>query len=910
MKNITKKLCMALSVAACLCVGVAANADFAKGDVKASAAEGYTSATFKMLDKGSIRKDSESHGIRFATFIGDSSEQASASYWENHEMGTLFIPKAALGTDELTIDGVYNGASPAVAKFDGNVDNLATNANYEGGKLFNAVLNLSEINVDAALYLNNKIVARTYVQEKGNTDPSKVTYLDAVERAPAYVAVMAMEANEAHSTLSTYVSEIEVSGVEDGYNVAANGEITFNATTNVEGVEVTYTADAGTVTDNKYTALAEEGVSTVEVKIAGGKVSKKTISVSVLGNKHTFYNSYYTPEDSFSYTAYNVSEVKMNGGALAKKYWSQDGDTVTVKKAAITATAQKDNTLTFVSAGGDVTVDAKAYVAEMTSFNEGQLGVEVLGDLNGNAASITADTTAGTVNFKAASTEKRLFVNFNEDYLKAMFAYPTLNTLSVSVEFENITTGTVLGYPSIRTSDNQMQSQYTSYTAKKSAPISRAAFNGLKELDQLHLCGVWIDPNNLQEGAGVKVHSAYVIAVDNADTGNRLYADAALIQQRGLAYSYPGLAQSTIAVAKLGGTTYTTSATKKGDYAVLDASVVNTKIHNPSGYDIQPTGWDRDRVYTYTNATLKDEQYISVDKIGETYTYPFATLENLGAGDKIYRVSLNGQQITTYDENGNITVNKADLEYGHNALEVNVEHTVESSGIYVTTCHTYYRSLCAVTQTDWDSALTFENGMSPFITFIGNVKAEVVDSATAMTELETSYAYATKAPYASGTINNNKVLKISGGTATSASTTMYVYSKYYVARRAALVANGNTGGASRIAAFGAGYMTWTAATLDGTVTDAGDTSGTQPVAKLEKAEECRTVFRSNDTIYNAIYNAETQTINEGQEYFKIIFAAGQKTGYFDDIFSGSGGIYHAVNQVKLDLLGTYDYWNN
>ncbi len=906
MKNVKKKLCMALSFAACLCAGFGVAAtQFATTEIKpVAAAEVSTPAAteIKMLDGASVRKNKDDHGIRFRTFIGNE-VNLEATYGAGYKLGTLFIPANAVGGDatKLTVDADFNGVKPASAEWDGDTEKLTTDEDYTNGKFFNAVLDLSDLTVNKELYLNNKILARSYVKKADG----EVVYLGSSSRAPAYVAANAViKEGDTDETVLDYVSAIAVN--EDlAYNVAVGDTLSLENVSNVEGLPVS--VNNGDVAE--YTATAE-GETTLSITILKGTSLEKTgeVKVSALGNKNTFYNNYYTPDGSFEYTAYGVSAVKLGDTTLVKDTdYTYVDNTLLLKKSAVVN--GESSVLTVESATGNVEVEAKAILADYTSFNAGQLGLEVMGDL-ANAENVRVDTTAGAVKFDVKDISKALRIDFNEDYISALFAHPSLMNLSFSVEFSNVNAVSSNLVYSEGKADGSVGNGYTKYTAKRSVDINRAAFNNAKAKGTLSTFGMWILASNLKEGATATLHSIYPIAVDKEiiTARNNLYADAQLIGQRGLSYAFPALTNATVGKVQFGnqGTDYVSQSNTKNACAVIPASVINMSVRNAAGLDVTPKGWDRDRVYLTTKAMINDDQYITVDKLqGDTYTYAFGAAENLGEGDKIYRVSLNGKQITTFDENGNITVNKADLEYGHNALEVNVEHTTGTNAL-TTCCNTYYRSLCAVTQTDWDSALTFEMGINPFISLIGGT-AEVIDSSTAISEMGSTYKYATTAPYASGAIQNNKVLKITGSTVANSTTTMYVYSKYYVARRAAAAAAGGTEACQKVAAFGSGYMRWSAATLDGTITDAGDNSGTQPKSMLEKEMENRSIFAGADTIYNAVYDGEN--VKAGQEYFKIIFASANKTGYFDDIFAATTSNYHASGQNKHSLLGTYDYWN-
>ncbi len=336
MKTLNKKLCLILSVLAVLCFGIMALVTFAP--VQASAAvEGFTTTDFKMLDKGSIRKDVANNGIRFATFIGDESQQASYNYETDYELGTLFMPKALLGNEALELDKTYGGKSPAKVEFDGDMTKLTTDATYTGGKLFNAVLDLSAYTANADA-LNGVMVARTYVKKLSD---NSVTYCDAVERAPAYVAAMAIEANEedTNNTLATYVGKVEIVAPAN-FNLGAWSEAVEGPKTNVEGIPVTYSVSKGKPTqyglfggsmletdlakvtdDGKLEGLGE-GDITLTVSALKGALTK-AVPTTVTFPQVAWYGGEFNAADNyFTIKCKNVKDVKVNGVTLDKAKWT------------------------------------------------------------------------------------------------------------------------------------------------------------------------------------------------------------------------------------------------------------------------------------------------------------------------------------------------------------------------------------------------------------------------------------------------------------------------------------------------------------------------------------------------------------------------------------------------------------
>lgn len=101
--------------------------------------------TFHMYDGASIRL-SDPCGIRFSTLIEENEYQSLMSLDANAKFGTVIIPKHVLGNNTLTVntDGtptLSSAQSVEAVNWDTNVeDNLATNIDETGYRMFNAVL--------------------------------------------------------------------------------------------------------------------------------------------------------------------------------------------------------------------------------------------------------------------------------------------------------------------------------------------------------------------------------------------------------------------------------------------------------------------------------------------------------------------------------------------------------------------------------------------------------------------------------------------------------------------------------------------------------------------------------------------------------------------------------------------------
>ncbi len=374
-----KRICIILSAIVCFCMGAVALMHITTGTVDASAAvAGFSSTDFKMLDKGSVRKNAEQNGIRFATFIGDNAAQADAEYWDSYEMGTLFIPKKAMAEgQELTIDGTYSGVKPITAVFDGNVNNLTTDNTYTGGKLFNAVLELTDFTANATA-LNGSIVARTYVKNKST---NQVAYLDAVERAPAYVAAKALDAGEedTNGVLTTYVSKLTVKGIFTSKNLVNNENLPLEWTTNVDGLGLNYSTDLGEIIGNQYIPTQDKGIATITATVAGGKI-KKTFKVAIFNSSVKLNRQYYAEKDAneieitdgvtvhrnsttemVDFDVMKLGSIIYNGKTLLEGYdYVKGTNSVSIEKAVLTSTTALNNSLVFkCSNAGDISINVK-----------------------------------------------------------------------------------------------------------------------------------------------------------------------------------------------------------------------------------------------------------------------------------------------------------------------------------------------------------------------------------------------------------------------------------------------------------------------------------------------------------------------------------------------------------------------
>ncbi len=361
---IKKRIRIILSSIACVCLCAVAFIQLSLFKGKASA-EAYTSTDFKMITDSSIRKDAEMNGIRFTTFIGNDSAQADGEYWTTHEMGTLFIPKKAM-TDgqELKVGERYSGISPVLSKFDGKIENLTTSDEYANGKLFNAVLDLTNY-TDKADALNTEIVARTYVKDKTS---GEITYLEQLEYSPALTAAQMIQAGDEDELLYTYVDKVEFVSDEDT-NVLYSDQITLDLTANVKNFPMEIAVDKGELDGKALTPSERTGVVSITASLLGDwkTTEYKLCLVDSVGLERQYYaekdirevnsGSVYRNDETEYLTlrALNVSEIKLNGDALPQRWYTITEDSgglseIQINAAKLLSASKSNNELTLVSA--------------------------------------------------------------------------------------------------------------------------------------------------------------------------------------------------------------------------------------------------------------------------------------------------------------------------------------------------------------------------------------------------------------------------------------------------------------------------------------------------------------------------------------------------------------------------------
>ncbi len=521
MKNMKKKVGIVLSAAACLCVGAVATSQLSADKVTASAAvePGFTTTTVQMLNKGSIRMDATRHGIRFATFIGNDVDLAS-TYGENYKIGTLFIPEGILDAAEKTVEDLEADASfviggeeyfPAKAITDGATATLTTDPNYEGGQLFCAVLDLSDLDMTEADFLNTKIVARTFIQKN---DGSYVYNFGSAERSPAGVAATMLDSyavsgeSDDSGTLVTYVDKLYFTNTRNQINVEI-GQDVAGPVPCADDVPFTYeigkskvyrTDKVANCGDNTVRVLAQQngdkiqglrqGRTEMKATAAGGLVESINTIVNVSEPMVTFNAPNYTPEGNFVF-ACAPGTLSFEGETLVEDtdYTRSEGYIVLPKEKIVdnmTAAGTYELTVTVTEheVAKEYVHHVNVYKPSSTNFSAGQLGGEIFDSTGARfdyqqkkIVSVSGVNRLEVGAFGDGGT-KWGRVNLHADYLGALFSYPELNALQIRYYHGSGTNGTAIPYLA---ADGTIATQNIGYAAnQRTIWFSRATWERLK----------------------------------------------------------------------------------------------------------------------------------------------------------------------------------------------------------------------------------------------------------------------------------------------------------------------------------------------------------------------------------------------------------------------------------------------
>ncbi len=939
MKNVKKKLCMALSVAACLCAGVAVNANFAPAKVEtaaaaeAQAANRYADDAVTLVDGASIRLDSQMSGIRFAVFMGDSA--TDLPYGSGKTLGVMIIPEVCLAEGETLEYGkaTSKGYSAQTVEFDGNETRLADGEEKDGlanGRLFNAVLNLTGKDAN---YINNKYVARAYVL---NSAGEVEKYLgEQISRAPAFVAAEAREVDtvDPDKVLLKYLEYVDIT--TDYVNVKKGETATYSATTNVEGIKISYSE----VVDGKVTASFGKGAES------------KEIGVAELDNQHTFKNAYYTPEDAFKFDAYEVNEVKLGDDTLVEGTdYTYENNVLSVNKSLV---VDADKELKVVSAtAGDVTVALKAYTAALTGHSNNELQSEIF-----TLTNLTLEEeTDGTVRFTVVDPTKNAIANFHPDYVKAMFAYPNMNKLESKFTFDNITyaSADVMYYKSITTAGKTVEypSGVASNTESRGAAVTRAMYNLMTANGNFDTnIGVKILPANLKENSTFVFDRVVAPRADgytytgNEVMVNHVYADVQAIMANG-GYEYIASSEATLTSLKVKGSESVSDGahTQAGSAIQLSSAMVSSVIEENIPFIITSyadgatkTAYAEELIAVSAKLFIDDSQYINKDEeaLEGNYVLDLGDL----TGQRVKSVKLNGTvlDLAAFD-NGKVTVDKATLKDGHNVVEVKVERDVAHKSALVTAVDTYVRSICVYSNWELWSAMTFEGvygqgasansgRMNPFLSIVG-ANAETVSTAeihdyyysngrTQQVSISADGTSVTATAQAATTgINNRAAMKMVIPANYTAK--VYVSSKYYVARRTKVAEVANLmetapsyyselcGRVWVLQAEGSTWASWNFFVEDSD-TDYKDASGSSSYSwtsfsnKPHDVQISRIAYATDPL--SAVYDASTQTILKNYVYMQFNKNTSEaRTLYIDEIFNAGNSPYGASARMPLSTI--------
>lgn len=206
---------------------------------------------------GSVRTSAPS-GLRFQSKIDANLKDSGA------EFGTLYIPKAVLGANELTVD--TNAVNVKQTKW--ATDSVHPEDYEEGYEYFNAVLT----GIPEAHY-DKEIVARSYVYANG-----QYYYSETIERSIAQVSAYALRDGYTNDILYDYVDK-----ALEGATVSMTSKLTLIETETYQlalsenkgyvAIWSSSNKDVATVDENgKITALKNEGTATITAKLGNLEV--------------------------------------------------------------------------------------------------------------------------------------------------------------------------------------------------------------------------------------------------------------------------------------------------------------------------------------------------------------------------------------------------------------------------------------------------------------------------------------------------------------------------------------------------------------------------------------------------------------------------------------------------------------
>ncbi len=570
-------------------------------------------------------------------------------------------------------------------------------------------------------------------------------------------------------TVEPYVNIVSVALDKEIANVASGGTLQLQATVNPDNATeqglqwISSDTNVVRVDQNGLVTGYGEGTATITVVSKKNETLTDSVEINVIAAATTFYNEYYTPTGDFTFTAYNVNEVKFNGTALVAGEYTYADNVVTVAKSTLIGkSTTAANTLTLVSAeSGNADVSVKILKAALTNFDETDLGAEIFDNCTNVGEMTQAD---GKLTIKAIAGESKSELNFNVEYLKAMFAYPDLSVLRVRLSTEGVNGGNL--YYSTRKTDDTIAHYGTSVNSTRNIDFTRAIFNQLVENEAQDAESVKSNLALFLNSANVGADTKFVVdrvwapRADNDDFNantarvNAIYADAQLVEAKGLPITLSTDAQATS--LKLSGTEFIAKEqhAQVGNIVTVAASRINGAIRTKAPL-ILATAYSQEIYNLNTKAFIDDSQFVEVgDGITGEYLFPFV----LKTGEKVVSATFNGvavapEKITAEGIKLDKTALRASL--GMNALEIKVERIVDVAPIRYTAVDTYYRGVYVTENLNalYNNAVTFEDGtLSPFVFVLGT--SSIIDSKVISDEATSTTAY--KVDYQSTTAENGR----------------------------------------------------------------------------------------------------------------------------------------------------------
>ncbi len=384
----------------------------------------------------------------------------------------------------------------------------------------------------------------------------------AVSAGEAVITATSVDGNKKATCTVSVAPFVELEGVElvkEKMNVALKGTVALSLgytpenPTNKEVVWESSNREILTVDKDGVITPRSEGTATVKVSSVKDDKISDSVEITVIGNRYTFKNQYYTPTGDLTFTVPEVSALKLGEQTLtAGTDYTYENGVVSLKKSVVAASSE--TALTFVSnTAGDATVEVKALTAAATNFDEGDLGTEIFtGD---NILSSSVEDGLAVFDMAAGKIAN---VALNEEYLDAMFAYPYLEQIDINLEcVENISGN--IGIRLVKP-DGSWYNDVKSKNTDISMTLSRVAYekmkadvkNGVEGADTVfarNINFVWLGGS---VGANAKIKIDYVQPYYNSttisDKSNKIYADMPTDSKMNIELSSPATALTLLQI--------------------------------------------------------------------------------------------------------------------------------------------------------------------------------------------------------------------------------------------------------------------------------------------------------------------------------------------------------------------------